>query len=224
MTKEKLMSLPLAQRLIALQDPVEFIRHCVFTRDEVNPKEPVRLAPLTPGLPGFKPYVEPIIRVWQESPMFICDKARRMWLSYLMITLHLHLAFTNTDRRIGIMSKKFDDACEHLANMKRIYDAIPEDIYPSACRPTMRIKEGMIYFDEIGSMIHAVASGPDQARQYGFTAIFWDEMDFCDNQETTYAALSPTLQNGGRLSIATTHRMQDTGTDSFYRLLLEDRI
>lgn len=179
---------------------------------------------MTPGVAGYKPYLEPVIRIWQDNPMTIVDKARRLWISYLMLSLHLHMAFTNTDRRIGIMSKKFEDSCAHLENMKRIYEAIPEDIYPSEARPKMRIKEGLIAFDEIGSLIHGIASGPDQARQFGFSAIFWDEADFCEKQEETYGALMPTLQNGGRLTIATTHALVDTGIESFYRKLYEDRI
>ena len=77
---------------------------------------------------------------------------------------------------------------------------------------------------EIDSVIHALASGSDQARQYGFSALFFDEFDFWPLAEDTYAAAKPTLQGGGKLSIVTTHAMQVTGADSFYRMLLEDRI
>lgn len=222
--QQKLIDMPLAKRLIALQDPYVFIKACIYTRDEVNPKEPIRLAPLTPGVSGYKPYIEPIIRVWQDNQMVICDKARRMWISYLFLALHLHAAFTNTDHRIGIVSKKFDDACAHLDNMRRMYEAIPEEIYPAATRPTLRTKEGFLYFDEIDSIVHALASGPDQARQYGFSKLFFDEFDFWEAQEGTYTAAAPTLQGGGKLTIATTHKMIDTGEESFYRKLLEDRM
>lgn len=220
----KLLEMPLAKRLVALQDPLVFLKTCTYTRDEVNPKEPVRLAPLTAGRPGYKPYLEPITRVWEREPLIIIDKARRMWLSYLMLALHLHMAFTRTDRRIAIMSKKFEDSCAHLDNMVRIYEAIPEEIYPSDVRPTLKMREGLMRFEEIDSLVHGIASGPDQARQYGFSAVFWDEMDFCENQELTYGALLPTIANGGKLSIATTHAMQDSGIESFYRKLKEDRI
>ena len=203
---------------------MNFLRYCTYTRDEVNPFEPIRLAPVWENEKGFKPYIEPLVRLWEGESKFVIDKARRMWISYLMLALHLHYAFTNTDRRIGIMSKKFDDACAHLENMKAIYEAIPEDIYPKDCRPTLHIREGRITFTEINTYVHALASGPDQARQYGFSKIFWDEMDFCEDQELTYGALAPTLQNGGTLSIATTHRMVDSGEDSFYKKLTSDEI
>lgn len=220
----KLMALPLSQRLLALQDPVVFIASSIFSRDEVNALEPVRLAPMTPGRPGYKPYIEPIIRVLQAEPLVIVDKSRRMWLSYLMLAYHLHMAFTNTDRRIAIVSKKFEDSCAHLDNMSRMYEAIPEEIYPKACRPTLKRREGLLNFEEIDSLVHAVASGPDQVRQFGFTAIFLDEFDFTEKQELTYGALMPTIQNGGRLSIATTHAMATSGEESFYKRLLEDKL
>lgn len=224
LSREDFVTLPLAKRLKALYDPMNFLRYCVYTRDEVNAKEPVRLAPVWPDTPGYKPYIEPIVRVWERESLVIVDKSRRMWISYLMLALHLHMAITNTDRRIGVMSKKFEDSVEHLINMQRIYEAIPEDVWPAATRPTLRYKEGQMTFPEIGSVIHGIASGPDQARQFGYSGVFWDEMDFCEQQELTYGALAPTLQNGGKLTIATTHAFQSTGEESFYKRLLEDRL
>ena len=219
----KLMAMPLDKRLIALQDPCIFIASCIYTRDEVNVNEPVRLAPMTPGRSGYKPYLAPIIKVWQQEPLFVCDKSRRMWASYLFLALHLHQAFTNTDRRIAIVSKKFEDACAHLENMVRMYENIPEEIYPKAARPTLKKREGLLNFEDIESLVHAIASGPDQMRQYGFSSIFLDEFCFWENQEATYGATLPTIQNGGKLTIATTHSMVDTGVEPFYRLLVDDR-
>ena len=224
LSREDFTKLPLKERLLALQEPMNFLRYCVFTRDEVDPLAPIKAAPVWPDAPLYKPYIEPIVNIWESSPYTLLDKSRRMWISYLMLTLHLHLSFTNTDRRVAIVSKKFEDSCAHLDNMKKIYETIPEAVWPAACRPKLRSKEGFIYFDEIGSIIHAVASGPDQMRQYGFSAAFFDEMDFWDNQELTYAAAAPTLQGGGKLTIATTHSFVDTGVESFYRLLSEDRV
>lgn len=223
LSREEFAALPLRDRLVALMDPMNLLRYAVYTRDEVNKKEPIRPAPVWEGVAGYKPYIEPTVRVWEEYSSVIVDKARRMWMSYLMLSLHLHLAMTNTDRRVAIVSKKFEDACAHLDNMALIYENIPESVWPLAYRPELRKKEGFLYFDSIGSVIHAVASGPDQMRQYGFSAAFFDEFDFWENQEATYAAAAPTLQGGGKLTIATTHSFQDSGVDSFYRLLLEDR-
>lgn len=224
LSRTEFAALPLHERLVSLYDPMNFMRYCVFTRDEVDSKAPVKPAPVWSDEPLYKPYIEPITRVWQEEQTVIIDKARRMYISYLMLILHLHLAMTNTDRRVGIVSKKFEDSCAHLENIRNIYESIPEDIWPAATRPALRSKEGFIYFDGIGSVIHAMASGPDQARQYGFSALFFDEFDFWENQEATYGASAPTLQGGGKLTIATTHAFVDTGIESFYRRALEDRL
>lgn len=224
LSREQFAALPLAERLVQLYDPMCFLRYCVKTRDEVDSKAPLKWAPVWENEPLYKPYIEPITRAWQDERLFIVDKSRRLWISYLMLVLHLHLAMTHTDRRVAIMSKKYDDSCEHLITMQRIYENIPEEIWPAATRPVLRIKEGLIAFDAIGSYVHGIASGPDQARQFGYSAIFWDEMDFCENVEQTYGALIPTISGGGRLTIATTHQFQATGEDSFYRRLLEDRV
>lgn len=224
LSREQFANLPLAKRLVALRDPFLFMAYCVKTKDEVDAKNPLKWAPVWPDVPGYKPYIEPITRVWESEPLVIIDKSRRLWISYLNLVLHLHLAFTNTDRRVGIMSKKFEDSVAHLDNMKLIYENIPEEVWPASTRPTLRIKEGLIVFDEIGSTVHGIASGPDQARQFGYSAIFWDEIEYCSDTEATYGSLIPTISGGGRLTIATTHQYQASGEISFYRRLLEDSV
>lgn len=212
------LSTNLAGRLLQLQNPLTFLEHCVFTQDEVDAQAPVKPAPVELG------YVPAIAMIWQSRDKIIIDKSRRMWASWLALSLHLQLAFQNTHRRIGVVTEKFEKSAAHLKNMQFIYENIPEEIYPKACRPQMRVKEGLISFDEINSTIHALAMGPDQARQYGFSALMFDEFDFWAQQEATYAAAKPTLQGGGKLTILTTHCMQTTGVESFYRKLIEDRI
>jgi phage terminase large subunit-like protein len=188
------------------------------TQDEVDIVNPVKAAPVHLG------YLETLTHLWLESNKLIIDKSRRMFVSWWALGIHLHYAFTNTNRRIGIVSKKFEDACSHLTNMEFIWKNIPEEVYPSELRPKMRTKEGFIFFDEIDTTIHAIASGPDQTRQYGYSALFFDEFDFWSEQESTYAAAKPTLGGGGKLTIATTHCPQTSGVESFYKQLLEDQL
>jgi hypothetical protein len=214
----------LPSRLLFLQDPLNFLRFCVFTQDEVDVLRPVKPAPVRPDLPQYKPYLEPIVRIWQSTDKLVVDKSRRMWISWLFLSLHLHYAFTNTNRRVGIVSKKFEDACAHLRNMKFIYDNIPDAVWPKDCRPKLRDKEGFLFFDELESTVHALASGPDQARQYGFSKLFFDEMDFWPEAEATFGAAKPTLQGGGGLTVVSTHAMQDTGVESFYKRLIHDEL
>jgi hypothetical protein len=218
------LSANLAERLIQLQDPLTFLDHCVYTQDEVDSKRPVKPSPTRADQPQYKPYLAPIVRIWQSTDKLIVDKSRRMWISWLFLALHLHYAFTNTNRRVGIVSKKFEDACAHLRNMGFIYEHIPQDIWPKEARPTLRVKEGFMFFDEIESTVHALAMGPDQTRQYGFSKLFFDELDFWPEAEATYSAAKPTLQGGGGLTIVSTHAMQESGVDSFYKRLVNDEL
>ena len=219
MYTKSVLSDNLAERLLQLQDPFVFLEHCVFTQDEVDADRPVKPAPVE------RPYIWTVTKIWQNESKILVDKSRRMWISWIMLALHLHLAFTNTNRRVGIVSKKFEDACAHLKSMRFIYDHIPEQIWPKDLRPKLTEREGYIFFNEIESQIHALASGPDQARQYGFSALFFDELDFWPEAESTYGAAKPTLQGGGKLSIVTTHNWQLVGQEeSFYRRLLQDEL
>ncbi len=235
LTKTELLSLsradfkalPLKDRLIYLGDPYLFMKHCCFTRDEVDALAPVKPAPLWPEQEYYKPYILPATRAWQRlahTTGIVYDKSRRMWISYLILCLHLHAAFRKTDRRIGVITEKHEKSCAHLDNMVRIYKNIPDDVYPQDTRPTVRTKEGLIAFDEIESYVHGVASGPDQVRQFGFSNIFWDEIDFCERQDETWAALVPTISGGGSFTGASTHKLVDTGVESFYQRLVEDRL
>lgn len=215
----------LAERLVQLQDPLAFLTHCVFTQDEVDRRNPVKEAPMERG------YLKCITALWTDlvsgripGNVLIVDKSRRMWVSWLFKALHLHHAFTNISRRVGVVSKKAEDSYNHLRDMEFIWKNIPDSIYPEKYRPKIRTKEGYIFFDEIDSSIHGIASGPDQTRQYGFSCLFFDEFDFWEQQEPTYGAAEPTLKGGGVLTIATTHAPTDSGEDSFYNHMVLDRI
>lgn len=214
---------PMDQRLVQLYDAFEFTKYCVFTKDERDTTMPVKPAPVWPKHPHYKWYIKPCMNILQSctKDKIVFDKTRRMWISYTVLTFLLHHAFTHTDQRIGITTENATKSQEHLNNIAFIYENIPEEIWPAELRPTMRTKEGFIYFDEVGSVIHGLASGADQARQFGFSILFFDEMDFWEEQELTWAAAVPTTD---RIIIASTHKMQETGEDSFYKRIINDQI
>lgn len=225
LTPKEFEALPIQDRLVALQDPLNFLKYCTFTMDEVDRRLPIKPAPVD------RPYILSLAAIWDsmakgriDGSVLIVDKSRRMWVSWLFKALHLHYAFTNISRRVGIVSKKAEDSFSHLRDMEFIWKNIPENIYPAKFRPQMRTKEGFIFFDEIDSTIHGIASGPDQTRQYGFSCLFFDEFDFWEQQEPTYGAAEPTLKGGGVLTIATTHAPTDSGKDSFYKAMVTDTL
>ncbi len=212
------LSINPAKRLIQLRDPMNFLRFCVKTFDNADQLEPVK------DFPWDKPYIEPMVRMWQLRRFFCADKSRRMTISWLMVALHVHYCFQNLHRRIGFFSKKQEDADELIERAKFIFDHIPEDIYPSLWRPKYRRVANLMEFEEVESRILAFPQGVDQARQHGFSKLLFDEFGFWEEAEETYGATRPTLQGGGGWSIVSSHPKLFAGAEPFYKKLVQDRL
>lgn len=211
------------ERVQFLRDPLQFIIHCMHTFDPADQRVPVKRMNL-----DELPYIESVVRAFQaqtpEDPLLIIDKSRRMRISWTMCALHLHYAFTNIERHVGMFSKKQEDADELLGRCKFIYDNIPEDVYPSELRPKYRRVQNVLEFAELGSVMRALPQGADQARQHGFSRIMFDEFGFWPEAAATYGATIPTLQGGGLMTIVSTHPRLFAGGDPFYKKLLQDNL
>lgn len=70
---------------------------------------------------------------------------------------------------------------------------------------TIRGKKGysQLYFSN-GSYIFGISEGPDQLRQYTASYIYCTEMAFWKWGRTTWRAMKPTLEGGGRVVVDST--------------------
>jgi len=199
-------------------DPYAFLRFAVFTRDQVDMTVPVKPAPCD------RDYIKTVVRMWEREPLFVLVKSRRMWISWLFISIYLWDACMHRHRDIFFVSKKEADADELVRRAKFIYEEIPDDIWPKGLRPKFHYKENHLLFPEIHSSINAVAQGADQLRQQTASGIFMDEFGFWERCEETYTASKPTIEGGGRVSIVSTPPPR-FGTDpTFYQKLCFDMI
>lgn len=177
-----------------------FMKNCVFSEDPVDTLRPVKPAPYE------KDYIKQVISLW-NSPAgrkMAMEKSRRMWMTWLFVALHTHLALTSRHGRIFFISKKEQDADELIERAKFILESIPEEKIPKAMLPTWKKTYCEIYFPELKTLIQGVPQGSDQLRQYASTAVLWDECAFHETAEETYASLAPTLlalHATGRLTI-----------------------
>jgi len=212
-----LPSEPLA-RYRALRDPLTFLSTCVYTRDQVDAVTPIKPAPV------HRPYIAPLVRIWQQEPLLIVFKSRRMWITWLMLALYLHDAITHTERDIYIVSKKEEDADDLVRRAKFIFDHIPPHIWPPDLLPEPYYKQNHLAFPNIGSGLHAVASGADQLRQHTASGILCDEFGFWEKSRETYTSAKPTLDGGGRVTIVSTPPMQISTAPSFFYRLVTDTL
>ena len=206
------------KRVLALQDPWLFVKYCVYTADNVDLVNPIKRAPTD------REYLQRITEVWKENNLILINKSRRMWMSWLMVSLHLHMAFTGCERNVFLRSQAFDDAEVLVSKAESIYHRIPEEIWPKELRPTCKRREGYLCFPEVNSYIYAVSSGVDKARGATATAILFDEFAFLDDAQKAFASTKPTADGGGKITLLSTPPVLFAGADCFWKRLIEDRL
>lgn len=203
-----------------LRDPWFFLANCVFTLDQAEQDSSRVIKPA----PIDRPYLYTMTRLYQAKPLICVWKSRRMWISWLFISLFLHKAITGMGRNIFFVSKKEPDANDLVLKAKFIYDAIPRTLWPDDCLPKARYKENHLEFPETHSGIHAVASGPDQLRQFTASGIMMDEFGFWADAKDTYTAARPTIEGGGNVVILSSTPPKYGVDDPFFKKVIFDTI
>jgi len=188
-----------AERLKLFMDPWIFISTCVFTKDEVAKTDSTKPAPIDLY------YLYALTRGWEAHNKVSIVKSRRMWLTWLMCALHLHMAMTQPDRNIFLVSMSEDFSIKLIEKCKFIYNHIPEDVWPMAYRPKMNDKRAdRIVFDELGSRMSGIPMGKNKLRSETASAIMADEFAFWELAEESYAAFMPCIEGGGKVTLLTT--------------------
>jgi hypothetical protein len=150
---------------------------------------------------GCQSYLHHITNVWWMTPRLLVPKTRRMRVSWWAVACHTWLAAFRPGSLVGFASRKkgetdSEGSSELVRRAKFILEHLPAEAPPIK----FTYQTGRIQFPDSGSEIIAIAQGPDQARQYTFTAYLADEMAFWEHAAATYGALVPTLEGGGRFT------------------------
>ena len=189
----------LGQRAAYAQDPWRFLSDCVYTQDQVSLDSPIKL------FPSYLEYVHFLVRLWQREKLLGIPKSRRMFCSWTFISLYTHDTLFNSGRYNAFVSKKEDDSGELISRAEFIYNKIPDWRVPRALLP--KLKNGrmskqppLMEFEEIHSKLQGFPQGSDQMRQFTFSGAMLDEWAFWEQAQSSYSALKPTLDGGGRLT------------------------
>jgi len=175
-------------------DPWAFLTECVYTIDQVDRRNPIKLFPK-------REYAKMVCHAWMLNDLIATPKSRRMTMSWEIIGLYVWDTIFNQGRMQAFVSKKEDDANELVLRAKHIVDHIPEDkIHPDLI-PKYRSKFCLLEFPDINSKIMGFPQGADQLRQFTFSGIFGDESAFWEQAEEFYAASFPTIDGGGRMTL-----------------------
>jgi hypothetical protein len=210
-----------ARRRRYAKDPWAWVCEAVWTTDETDRVTPIKafpvavcvpchrylggaLEPACPqcGVPG-RPlrYLREITETWhrKDPPILYVPKPRRMFLSWLMVSLHTWLCLFHEHAAVYIVSSKEAKSVELLDRAEGILRRIAPSIHrlPAWQRsgsPSPHLHIGT-------SRLWAVPEGADQMRQFTATAILADEIGTWQAPRATYAAMKPTIQGGGQLTL-----------------------
>ena len=190
-------------------DPWLFLTECVFTLDQVDSVNPIKLFP-------DKEYLKYFVRVWQKYPIIAVPKSRRMTMSWTEISLIVWDTIFHKGKSWAMVSKKEDDAHELVTRAKFIIDHLdPKKLAPELL-PKYQDKFCVLNFPEIHSKIQGYPQGANQLRQFTFSGIFGDESAFWENAQEFYAASFPTIDGGGRM-----HLISSPGPGFFKKLVFD---
>lgn len=178
----------------------------IYTLDQTDSITPVKLFP-------EKPHLELLTRAWQENPLLLVPKSRRMMLSWLMCYLHLWLAMFHPGRAVFFVSDKEPKSDELVRRCEFMYTNIPEGLI---LKPVARSKYCVLEFPGLDSYIMGLPSGAAQLRQYTASALLFDEFAFWGDAMETLGAARPTIEGGGRITIIS------SAEDSPYKNLVFD--
>lgn len=175
--------------------PFEFLKTCVFTKDQVDKINPIK------RFPYERKYLELFSEIWEKYPLVAIPKSRRMTMSWTCLSLYLWDTMFKKGRLNAFVSKKEDDADELVERAYFIYRQIKEKkLLPPDLLPRVQRKFCSLKFPDIDSEIVGCPQGADQLRQFTFSGIMADEMAFWDKAEEMYSASAPTIDGGGRFT------------------------
>jgi len=172
-------------------DPWEFLK-IVHTKDEVDPKAPIKKFPV------HLEYLQLYAKIWKGERALIVPKSRRMKMSWINISLFTWDAMFHIGRRIAFVSKKEEGSIDMVKRAAFIAANLDKKVLPKELTPKFIHSKTKLEFPEMESSIEGYPSGADQLRQYTFSGILVDEHAFLPNAEEMYGASMPTTEGGGR--------------------------
>lgn len=191
-------------------DPWLFMKHCVWTIDEVDQKNPIK------RYPAHLMYLYFIVSVLKRYKKVAIPKSRRMTVSWTIIAFATWEVIFHKGRFWPFLSKKEENAKELVSRAEFIIKHIPPEmispeLLPKIKNDKMQSSPPVLEFPEIYSKIQGFPQGGDQLRQYGCSGILEDECAFQEESEEAYTAAEPTIKGGGRMIKVSSRSVEDGG-------------
>ncbi len=199
-------------------DPVEFVKRCVFTFDERAHEH--GLIDVRP-FPVDKPHLLYLMRELEKEPLLWVEKSSQIMVTWAVAAFVVHRVLTIRAQRWGYRCMERDTAAKHIeSRMFRIYQNIPVGYR----KPVARLSRGEfeVYHDGLNSLptafitpIAAETDASDEAsqktRSQTWSGMVDDESAFTRNQEEIHGSTLP--RTGRYIKVSTPN-----GKRFFWRL------
>lgn len=211
---------PIKRFNVFRENPYLFLKYCVYTRDQVDSKNPIKL------YPADKDYLRLFIKLWHRERMIAVPKSRRMVMSWTCIPLALWDCIFRKGKAWAFVSKKEEDSAELVERAEFVFNHIPPEMIPRNMLPKisggkMKKSPPVLEFDFGNgdtSVIKGFPMGADQLRQFTFSGIFGDECAFWPDAENFYTGAKPTTDGGGKMILVSSR------SPGFFKRLVFDKL
>lgn len=166
----------------------------VFTTDEHDEADPIKRMP-------DKDYLRLLAYTWVHRDLLVVPKSRQLMISWLFVSVGLHNLIARGSQRMGLISKKEEDADALIERAKSIYDNLPHGrLYVPEIR---RIRNEMDC-TTTGSSMHAMNQTAKGLRSYTWSWLFADELSFQQEADQMITAAMAAIRGGGRMTAVST--------------------
>jgi hypothetical protein len=186
----------------------------LFFADHIYTHDPHAIGNKIVKLPLWKLYIPKLLSLAATHPRLAIYKSRQMMVTWIICIVCLWEALFNSGVHIALISMKEEDAGKLIGRMKLMYEHLPAHwLIGLPETKYYRGKKGIILRmvvkhggGEPESVIQAYPQNGNPGRSETLSLAYWDEVGECDDAEARnmYAALRPTLENGGRLLMSST--------------------
>lgn len=148
------------------------------------------------------PHQSELAELFETGQSVIILKARQLGVSWIIAAYVLWKAMFQPYAVILLLSQGQLESGLLLEKVDNWYRHLPEWLRTPQTRYTKGAQAVMEFANN--SRIYALASTPDAGRSFTATLVVQDEAAFHDYADENYAAIKPTLDNGGQLIICST--------------------
>lgn len=167
------------------------------------------------------PYFKPIVDAWLVHPLMAIEKSRDMMATWLIVTCYTWDTLFHKGKQNIFQSETASKTRELVRRADFIFKNQPswlKSIHPAITSEGGN-KAGYLVVPSLqGSEIIGFPQGADKVRQYHPSGFFSDEAAFNPEAGNTFAAVKPSIQNGGRYTAVS------SANPSFFQHICQDTV